>query len=56
VGLLTETSKAVFLSYASEDAIAAENVCAALRIAGIEAGFDKSELRGGDTWDAAIRS
>jgi TolB-like protein/Flp pilus assembly protein TadD len=47
--------KAVFLSYASEDAIAAEKICTALRAAGIEVWFDQSDLRGGDAWDAAIR-
>jgi hypothetical protein len=52
---LSQTGKAVFLSYASEDAVAAEKVCTALRAAGIEAWFDKSELRGGDAWDASIR-
>ena len=52
---LTETGKAVFLSYASEDAIVVEKVCAALQAAGIEVWFDKSELRGGEAWDAAIR-
>ena len=52
---MTDASKAVFLSYASEDAIAAEKVCSALRAAGIEVWFDKSELRGGDAWDASIR-
>jgi len=52
---LTGTDKAVFLSYASEDVVAAANVCTALRAAGIEVWFDKSELRGGDVWDAAIR-
>ena len=46
---------AVFLSYASEDAAAAERITGALRAAGIEVWFDKSELRGGDAWDAAIR-
>jgi TolB-like protein/tetratricopeptide (TPR) repeat protein len=55
VGALTETGKVVFLSYASEDAIAAEKVCTALRATGIEVWFDKSELRGGEAWDAAIR-
>jgi TolB-like protein len=50
-----ESSKAVFLSYASQDAQAAQNLCNALRAAGIEVWFDQSELRGGDTWDAAIR-
>jgi TolB-like protein/Tfp pilus assembly protein PilF len=46
---------AVFLSYASEDAAAAERIAAALRAAGIEVWFDKSELRGGDAWDHKIR-
>jgi TolB-like protein/Flp pilus assembly protein TadD len=45
----------VFLSYASEDADAAERIAAALRSAGIEVWLDKSELRGGDAWDEAIR-
>ncbi len=48
-------SHAAFLSYASEDAPAAERICAALRAAGIEVWFDRSELRGGDAWDSAIR-
>ena len=46
---------AVFLSYASEDASAAERIASALRAAGIEVWFDKSELRGGDVWDRQIR-
>jgi len=46
---------AVFLSYASEDAAAAERIAGALRAAGIEVWFDKSELRGGDAWDQMIR-
>jgi len=46
---------AVFLSYASEDAAAAERIATALRTAGIEVWFDKSELRGGDAWDRQIR-
>ena len=46
---------AVFLSYASEDASAAQRICEALRAAGIEVWFDQSELRGGDAWDASIR-
>jgi hypothetical protein len=37
---------AVFLSYASQDAQAAQKICDALRAAGIEAWFDQSELRG----------
>ena len=46
---------AVFLSYASEDAAAAERIATALRSGGIEVWFDKSELRGGDAWDRKIR-
>ncbi|MBV8342824.1 MAG: TIR domain-containing protein [Gammaproteobacteria bacterium] len=48
-------SRAVFLSYASEDAAAAERIAQALAAAGIEIWFDKSELRGGDAWDRRIR-
>lgn len=47
--------RAVFISYASEDADAAQRICANLRTAGIEVWFDQSELRGGDIWDAAIK-
>jgi hypothetical protein len=39
---------AVFLSYASQDAAAAQRICAALRLAGVEVWFDQSELRGGE--------
>src|ERR1700722_17321274 len=53
--LMTESSKAVFLSYASQDAEAARHICAALRSAGVEVWFDQSELRGGDAWDQSIR-
>ena len=52
---VTEPSHAVFLSYASQDAVAAQKICEALRAAGIEVWFDQSELRGGDAWDQAIR-
>ena len=48
-------SKAVFLSYASEDTDAAARICASLRSAGIEVWFDRNELRGGDAWDQKIR-
>jgi adenylate cyclase len=53
---VTDSKSAVFLSYAAEDAKAAQRICAALRAASIEVWFDQSELRGGDTWDAAIRN
>ncbi len=46
---------AVFLSYASQDAGAAQRICEGLRAAGIEVWFDQSELRGGDAWDHKIR-
>jgi TolB-like protein/Flp pilus assembly protein TadD len=52
---VTEASHAIFLSYASQDAQAAQRICEALRAAGIEVWFDQSELRGGDAWDISIR-
>jgi len=52
---VTESSKAVFLSYASQDAEVAKRICDALRVSGIEVWFDQSELRGGDAWDQTIR-
>jgi len=50
-----ESSRAVFLSYASQDADAARRICKALTNAGLEVWFDQSELRGGDAWDQKIR-
>jgi TolB-like protein/Flp pilus assembly protein TadD len=52
---VTEPSRAVFLSYASQDAQPAKRICEALRAGGIEVWFDQSELRGGDAWDQSIR-
>jgi TolB-like protein/lipoprotein NlpI len=52
---MNESARAVFLSYASEDAEAAQRISDALRDAGVEVWFDRSELRGGDAWDAMIR-
>lgn len=52
---MTAPGKAVFLSYASQDAEAAKRICEALRAVGVEVWFDQSELRGGDAWDAKIR-
>ncbi len=49
------STKAVFLSYASEDAAAASRISEALRAAGVEVWFDQMELRGGDVWDQQIR-
>jgi len=52
---MSDTGKAVFLSYASQDAEAARRICEALRAAGVEVWFDQSELVGGDAWDQKIR-
>jgi hypothetical protein len=43
---VTDPSHAIFLSYASQDAEAAQKICEPLRAAGIEAFLDQSELRG----------
>ena len=42
---MTEPSHAVFLSYASQDAQAAQRIAEVLRARGIEVWFDQSELR-----------
>ena len=52
---MSGSSRAVFLSYASQDVEAARRICEALQAGGIEVWFDQSELRGGDTWDHKIR-
>ena len=52
---MSASKKAVFLSYASQDAKVAGRLCDALRAAGIDVWFDQSALRGGDAWDASIR-
>ena len=52
---MSASGKAVFLSYASQDAEAAARICDALRAVGLDVWFDQSELRGGDVWDASIR-
>ncbi len=49
-------NRAVFLSYATQDAAEARRICEALRAAGVEVWFDQSELRGGDAWDRKIRT
>src|SRR5438105_9857764 len=53
--MTAESSRAAFLSYASQDVEAAKRIADALRAAGVEVWFDQSELRGGDAWDAMIR-
>lgn len=52
---MVDSGKAVFLSYASQDAGAAKRIADALRAAGVEVWFDQNELVGGDAWDAKIR-
>src|SRR4051812_5683541 len=53
---MSEASKAVFLSYASQDAEAAKRIADALRGAGVEVWFDADGgLEHGDEWDAKIR-
>ncbi|MEN9631995.1 MAG: hypothetical protein RL077_399 [Verrucomicrobiota bacterium] len=52
---MSDSGKAVFLSYASEDASAVARICDALRVAGVEVWFDVDELVGGDAWDQKIR-
>lgn len=51
----TTSARAVFLSYAREDADVAKRIAEALRAFGVEVWFDQNELRGGDSWDANIR-
>src|SRR3954463_5452468 len=49
-------NKAVFLSYASQDAEPARRIADALRTAGVEVWFDADGgLEHGDEWDAKIR-
>ena len=45
---MNSESKAVFLSYAREDADAARRIAEALRSHGVEVWFDESELRGAE--------
>jgi len=52
---MSQQPKAVFLSYASQDAEAARRMAEVLRAAGVEVWFDLDELRGGDEWDRKIR-
>jgi len=52
---VSDPGKAVFLSYASQDAAEAKRIADALRAAGVEVWFDQNELVGGDAWDAKIR-
>src|ERR1039457_1447576 len=51
----SNSTQAVFLSYAREDTAAALRIAEALRSHGIDVWFGQSELRGGDGWDQKIR-
>ena len=51
---MSEPARAVFLSYARDDA-AAWRIADALRSTGIEVWSDQNELEGGDAWDTKIR-
>ena len=53
---MSDSPKAVFLSYAREDSEVARHIAEALRAFGVEVWFDQNELRGGDSWDAKIRT
>ena len=52
----TTPTGAVFLSYSREDSDVARRLADALRAFGMEVWFDQNELRGGDAWDAKIRT
>ena len=53
---MSEPGKAVFLSYASQDTVAAKRIADALRAGGVEVWFDQEGgLEHGDEWDAKIR-
>ena len=54
--MMSDASKAIFLSYARDDAAAARRIAEALRASGLEVWFDENELRGGDAWDQKIRT
>jgi tetratricopeptide (TPR) repeat protein len=53
---MSQPPKAIFLSYASQDAEAARRLCETLRAAGVEVWFDvEGGLETGDEWDTKIR-
>ncbi|MSU65926.1 MAG: toll/interleukin-1 receptor domain-containing protein [Opitutus sp.] len=56
VSAMSETGKAVFLSYASQDAEVAARMAEAIRRGGVEVWLDQEGgLVGGDAWDRKIR-
>ena len=52
---MSAATHAIFISYAREDAVAADRIAEALRSHGLEVWFDQDELRGGEAWDQKIR-
>ena len=52
---MSESTKAVFVSYAREDAEAARRIADALKAFEVEVWFDEAGLEGGDAWDQKIR-
>jgi TolB-like protein len=53
---MSNAGRAVFLSYASQDAEAARRICESLRSGGVEVWFDADGgLEHGDEWDTKIR-
>lgn len=52
---MSPEQSAIFLSYASQDAAAADRICSALRQGDLNVWFDQDALRGGDAWDHSIR-
>lgn len=51
----SSSKPSVFLSYASEDRVAATSIRDAMAAAGIDVWYDENELGGGDVWDKKIR-
>src|SRR4026209_2187770 len=49
------TAPSVFISYASEDRIAARTLRDTLANAGLDVWYDENELTGGDAWDQKLR-
>jgi hypothetical protein len=45
---------AIFVSYASEDRPAAQNLCDALERAGLQVWFDRKDLEAGDAWESSL--
>ena len=53
---MTETSKAVILSYARVATDSARRLAAALRSHAVETWFDQSHLRGSEEWDGKLKT